>query len=354
MNTPVDRRSPFATTGRSAGSPAGRLGRRRVLHGLAAGAGALALGPAAAQSAPWPSRPVRFIVAWPPGGGTDAIARPFADRLGARLGQQVVIENRGGANAKIGTALAQQAAPDGYTFLFHSDTELPRVALNAQLTPKHLAFEPVRGMERVSMVGKGPYMLVTSAAFPATTLGEFLAHAKANPGKLNYGSFGTGSVNQFLTELLALQTGFKAVEVPYQGAGPVLTALAGGQIDFAFLVPGASMPLVTGGKIKAIAVLSPARLPNLPTVPTMAESGVPEFIGGSWYGLLAPAKTPEAIVTRMNAEVVALVASPEMQQVFQRLNVVPLTGSPQEMESFVQAELTKRRQMAAYLKVDLE
>lgn len=354
MNKPGNRHSRPTATVSGIAAPADRPGRRAALRGLAAGVGALALGNAAAQSAPWPTRPVKLIVAWPPGGGTDAIARPFAERLSARLGQQVVIENRGGANSKIGTVLAQQSAPDGYTFLFHSDTELPNVTLNAELTPKHLAFEPVKGMERVSMVGKGPYMLVTSTAFPANTLAEFLAHAKANAGKLNYGSFGTGSVNHFLTELLAVQTGFKAVEVPYQGAGPVLTALAGAQIDFAFLVPGASMPLVTGGKIKAIAVLSPARLPNLASVPTMAEAGVPDFIGGSWYGLLAPSKTPEAIVRRMSAEVVATVALPEMQQVFQRLNVVPLTGTPEAMEVYVQAELAKRRQMAAYLKVDLE
>ena len=329
-------------------------GRRRILLGLTAGALALALGDALGQAAPWPTKPVKLIVAWPPGGGTDVIARPFAERLGARLGQQVVIENRGGANAKIGTTLAQQAAPDGYTFLFHSDMELPPADLNAELTAKHLEFEPVRGMEMISLIGKGPYMLVAAPGFQPNTLNELIAHAKANPGKLNYGSFGTGSINHFLTELLALQTGFKAVAVPYQGAGPVLTALAGGQIDFAFLVPGASMPLVRAGKLKAIAVLARERLPNLPEVPTMAESGAPAFVGGSWYGMLAPAKTPQAIVTRMNAEVVSLLGSPEVREAFQRLNVLPLSSTPAEMATFVEAELTKRRKMAAYLKIDLE
>jgi len=355
MDTSRHRRSLVTSTEPQSESTSVRPARRRTLQGLAAGAFGLALGNASAQSAPWPNRPVKFIVAWPPGGGTDAIARPFAERLGSRIGQQVVIENRGGANSKIGTALAQQSAPDGYTFLFHSDTELPAVNLNAELTPKQLDFEPVKGMEVISLVGKGPYMLITSAGFPANNFSEFIAHAKANPGKLNYGSFGTGSVNHFLTELLAMQTGIEAVAVPYQGAGPVITALAGGQIDFAFLVPGASMPLVNAGKLKGIAVLARERLANLPNVPTIAEAGgSPEFVGGSWYGLLAPAKTPEAIINRMNTEIVALLDSPDMLAVFQRLNVVPMSSTRAGMADYVQSELTKRRQMAAYLKVDLE
>lgn len=356
METPGIRRARGAGTtycSDTSGMPV-LTGRRRMLLGLTAGALALALGDARAQSAPWPNKPVKLIVAWPPGGGTDAIARPFAERLSARLGQQVVIENRGGANAKIGTTLAQQAAPDGYTFLFHSEMELPQVELNAELTAKHLEFNPVKGMETVGLVGKGPYMLVAASSFQPNTLDELMAHAKANPGKLNYGSFGTGSINHFLTELLALQAGFKAVAVPYQGAGPVLTALAGGQIDFAFLVPGASMPLVKAGKLKAIAVLARERLPNLPEVPTMAESGAPTLVGGSWYGMLAPAKTPQAIVARMNAELMSMLGSTEVREVFQRLNVLPVSSTPADMAAYVEAELTKRRKMAAFLKIDLE
>ncbi|MDO9403791.1 MAG: tripartite tricarboxylate transporter substrate binding protein [Polaromonas sp.] len=328
---------------------------RRALLALSAGiaCAALTTGSALAQAPAWPTKPIRFVVGWPPGGGTDAVARMVAERLSTRLGQNVVIENRAGANAKIGTALAKQAAPDGYTFLFHAEYELPPVTLSAPLGSKYSSFDPLKTLEPAGIVGRGPYILVTSATFQGSTLSDLLAFAKKNPGKLNYGSFGTGSISHLLTELLNLNEGIQTVEIPYQGTAPLLAALTAGQVDFAFVTPTSALPLVKAGRLKGIAVLSPQRLPGL-DIPTMAESGKPTFNGGSWYAVLAPAGTPKAIVDRLNAEMRDVVASADLKQAFERVNIVPLSTTPEGMEKTFASELVKRRQLASHLNIDVE
>lgn len=327
-----------------------RLTRRHLLGLLTAG---LCAGMRPALAADWPSRPIRFVVAWPPGGGTDAVARLVASQLGPILGASIVIENRGGADGEIGESAVRQATPDGYTFLFHADMYLPDVELNAPLGKKYLAFDPLRKLVPVGMVGKGPYLLVTSAASRITDLKGLVDYAKRHPGKLNCGSFGTGSINQYLLALLAMKTGIKATEIPYQGAGPLLTALLAGQIDFSFVTPSQAMPLVKKGSLNGIAVLSDQRLPGV-DIPTIKELGYSGFDGGSVYGVFAPPGTPGDIVDKMGAALKKLIASPQLGSAFAKLDIFPYTVSSREdMAKLFERGLNVRRQLASYLGIDL-
>ncbi len=325
-----------------------------MLLALAVLFGLLGQGVAAAQEPAWPAKPVKFVVGWPTGGGTDAVARLVGERLSKGLGQQIIIENRGGAGGRIGTKWVVQAPPDGYTLLFHADSELPPLALNAQLTPKLMQFEPLKDLELISLAGRGPYMLVTSAAFPANTLAELIAYAKKNPGKVNYGSFGVGSLANMLGEMLNLSTAIRTVEIPYNGSGPLTVALSGGHVDFSFVPPLTALPLIKAGKLKGLAILAPQRLSSHDTIPTMTEAGLAGFVGGSWYALFAPPKTPKPIIDRLNAELASALASPELKKSFETLNILPVSSTPGELGRFIQTQLTKRKQVAAILRIELE
>jgi tripartite-type tricarboxylate transporter receptor subunit TctC len=310
---------------------------------LVAVALSLASGPSGAQSAAWPTKPIRIVVAYPAGGTTDIAARLLAERLSRTIGQQVIVENRGGAGGTIGALSVVRAEPDGYTILLAAS---PEVSI-APTTVKSMAYDPVKDLQPISLVGQVPFFLVANPGFPPNTVAELIAYAKANPGKVNYSSFGNNTSNHLVGELFKSAAGIEAVHVPYKGSGPSITDLIGGQIQYTFDTPAATLAQVKGGKLKAIAVATPQRLVNASTVPTMGESGLPGFVGGTWFGLLAPAKTPRAVIDKLNAETVAALSSPELRKAFEERDILPSGNSPEEFGRFIQSEVNKWRDLAA-------
>jgi tripartite-type tricarboxylate transporter receptor subunit TctC len=298
---------------------------------------------AAAQTDAWPSRPIHMVVGYPPGGSTDIAGRLLAARLAARLGQPVIVENRAGAGGTIGAQSVVRAEPDGYTILLAAS---PEVSI-APVTLKSLAYDPVKDLAPITLVGQVPFFLVANPAFPPNTLQELIAYAKANPGKVNYSSFGNNTSNHLVGELFKATAGIDTVHVPYKGSGPSIVDLMAGQVQYTFDTPAATWTQVKAGKLKAIAVTTTARLPSAPNVPTMGEAGLPGFVGGTWFGLLAPAKTPRPVIDRLNAEVAAVLHSPQFRKVFEERDIIPGGDSPEEFGRFIAAEVTKWRTLAA-------
>lgn len=314
--------------------------RRNFL--LSSTAAALLPGIAFAQSGAWPTRPIRLVVGYPPGGSTDVAARLLAEQLSKRLGQQVVVDNRAGAGGTVGASSVARAEPDGYTVLLAAS---PEVSI-APVTMKAMPYDPVRDLQPITLVGQVPFFLVVNPSVPAKTLSEFIAHAKANPGKLNYSSFGNNTSNHLAGEYFKSVTGTGGVHVPYKGSGPSITDLIGGQVQYTFDTPPAVLEHVKAGKLRALAVANRERLASAPQVPTFAEAGLPAFSGGTWFGLFAPAKTPAPIVERLNTEVVAALKSPEMAKAFADRGIVASPQSPQEFGRFVQSEVGKWKDLA--------
>jgi tripartite-type tricarboxylate transporter receptor subunit TctC len=295
-----------------------------------------------AQAPAWPARPLRLVIAYPPGGSTDIAGRLLAERLGRVLGQQVVVDNRGGAGGTVGTSSVVRAEPDGYTLLLAAS---PEVSI-APTTMKSLSYNPVTDLVPVSLVGQVPFMLVVNPQVPAQTLREFIDHARANPGKLNYSSFGNNTSNHLNGELFRSLAGFEAQHVPYKGSGPSITDLIGGQVQYTLDTPPAVLEHVRAGRLRALAVATARRLTTAPEVPTFAEAGLPEFMGGTWFGLLAPARTPGAIVERLNRETVALLASDELSKAFNDRNIVPSGNSADAFGRFIRSEVEKWKLLA--------
>jgi tripartite-type tricarboxylate transporter receptor subunit TctC len=269
----------------------------------------LASFPAAAQDAKdYPARPIRVIVPYPPGGGTDVVARIVADPLAAALGQPIIIDNRGGAAGNLGTDLAAKSAPDGYTILL----TLSSHTINPKLFDK-LPFDVERDFAPISLVALSPQILVAHPSLPANNIRELIALAKAEPGKLNFASVGTGSPGHIAGELFKLKTGVDMVHVPYKGGGPAVTDTLGGQVQLLFVTLPAAMQHVKAGRLKALAVTSDRRSLAAPDIPTIAESGVPDCIVNSWYGALAPAKTPPAFIAKLQAAFAKVLAMPEVK-----------------------------------------
>lgn len=304
--------------------------RTLMLATLVALLGAL-LTPLHAQPQSYPSKPIRFIVPFPPGGGSDPVARVLAQGLSARLGQQVFVDNRAGAQGSIGTAAAAKAPPDGYTILLFVG------ALAADpWVAKEPAFDPVKDFSFVTLVTSQPSLAVASPTVPAANLREFVALAKAKPGAM---SFAYGSTSgRLIGELLMQVTGIKMLAVPYKGAGAAITDVAGGRVDLAFTSPPSSIPLVKAGRIKGLAVVGQQRLAGVPDVPTSVESGFPEFVVDAWYAVAAPAGTPPDIVARLNSEIRKVLDAPEAQAVLNAEGLTAKTNSPEEMASYVKAE----------------
>ena len=263
----------------------------------------MALLPFSAAAQAYPDKPIRVIVAVPAGGTPDVVARMLAPGLTSLLGQQLVIYNRGGAGSLIGTELAARAIPDGYTLFFSSPgslTILPHLH-------KQLAFDPLRDFAPVSLVCIGPFLLITHPAVPVKTVKDLIALAKAEPGKLNYASAGNGTPNHLATELFKSMAGVNITHVPYKGAPQAVTDLIGGSVDLMFNSIPPALPHIRSGRLKLLAVASARRSPQLPDVPTVNEAGVPGFEAITWFGLLAPAKTPQQIVARLNELTVKVV-----------------------------------------------
>lgn len=302
----------------------------------AAVAGLTAVAPVFAANA-YPSRPVTVVVAYPPGGSTDTAARLVAERLGARLGQSTVVENRPGAGGVIGASSVAKAAPDGHTLLFAASPELSI----AGLTNKDLPYDPNKDFAPISMVGQVPFILVANKNFPPNTVQELIDYAKAHPGKINFSSFGNHTSNHLGGELFALQAAISMTHIPYRGSAPSLADLVGGQVQITFDTITAVLPLIRADKVKALGVATKKRSPLVPDLPTISESGLPGFTGGTWFGLLAPAGTDPAIVDKLSTELRDILASPEIIEQFGSRGIQPSPSTPDAFKEFLAGEIAK-------------
>ncbi|WP_256222929.1 tripartite tricarboxylate transporter substrate binding protein [Variovorax sp. PDC80] len=307
------------------------------------------MGPATAQQ-DYPNKPIRLIVPFTPGGVTDTGARVVADKLGARLGQSVVVDNRPGASGNIGTQMVATAAPDGYTLLLGFDGTL---VINPHVYAK-VPFDTLKDFVPVSKIGDAVLIIVVHPSVPAKTLSELVAYSKTNPGGVSYGSAGTGSTPHLAGELLKARTGANFVHVPYKGGGQSMTDLVGGSLPMLYTAVAGAYPFVQKGQIRPIAVSSAQRLASLPEVPTVAESGVPGFESSSWIGILAPAKTPQPIVERLQRELHAVVQSPEVRERLASLGISALGNTPAEFGQQIRADLAKYDQIVKAAKVRVD
>ncbi len=289
---------------------------------------------AAAQG--YPTRPVRLIIPFPPGGSNDIVGRMIAAQLGDRLGQQVVVDNRGGAGGTIGTELAAKSQADGYTLLLISTA----YAFNTSIYKK-LPYDPAKSFVPVALLGSGPGVLVVNPALPVSSVGELIALAKERPGKLNNASAGVGSFQHLASELFRIQAGIQWLHVPYKGGGPAMMDLMGGQADASVGSLIQMLPHIRSGKLKALGTTGARRSPVLPDVPTVAEAGVPGYEATNWWGFLAPAGTPPAIVERLHQEVAAVQASAETKRRFDTEGAEALQMSPAAFGAFIAAETAK-------------
>ena len=290
---------------------------------------------ASAQDA-YPSRPVKFILPFPPGGGTDILGRVIAERLSASLGQPVVTENRGGAGGNVGAEAAAHSAPDGYTIVLVA----PSLAISKTLYSK-LNYDPVKDFAPISLVATVPNVMITNPAVEAKNLQEFIALARSRPGAMNYGSGGAGTSNHLAGELFNIVTGARLVHVPYKGVNLAMQGVLAGEIQLVFIGIPAALPHIKAGKLRALALVAPQRSPALPEVPTAAEAGLKDFEVTTWYGVLAPAGTPRPIVTRLNAELVKIMRTPDVKDRLAGMATDPLTSTPEEFAAYLKQEIEK-------------
>ncbi|HZN29507.1 MAG TPA: tripartite tricarboxylate transporter substrate binding protein [Xanthobacteraceae bacterium] len=310
------------------------LSKRNFLSAVAALAcTALNAGRAAAQA--YPNRPVKIVIPFGPGGPTEFILRLIADRLTTALGQAFIIENRpGGAGGTVGAKSVAVAEPDGYTLLFSS----PGPLVTAAAIYKNLDYDPIRSFAPIAMVIYAPQMLAVHPSMPVNSLPELVAYAKANPGKVAFGSSGHGTQPHLLGEMLKVMAGVDIVHVPYRGAGRSVTDVVAGQVQMIFETTAILLPHIESGKLRALAVAAEARSPLLPGVPTTAENGYPELTASFWSGVLAPAGTPAAIVAKLNGAINEILKSKEAQDGLARLSAEARIGSPQDFAAFIASE----------------
>lgn len=325
------------------------IDRRQVLAALAAAP----FGLAAAATAGFPDRPLRIVVPFTPGGSSDVLARAIATELGRSLGQAIVIENVPGAGGSLGADRVAKSPADGYTLLMgHIGT----LAVNPALYPK-LGYDPVRSFAPVAWVARVPNILVVHPSVPAKDLREFIALAKAQPGKLAYGSGGNGSAAHTTMEYLKLQAGISLLHIPYRGTAPSVTDLLAGQVQALFTGVPALLPHIRAGKMRALAVSSPRRLAVLPEVPTVAESGVPGtkgFEADQWYGIVAPAGTPAEIVARLNQDINKALASQEVRQRLASEGAEPTPATPQAFGELIAREIPRWDKVVKSARIHLD
>ena len=315
-----------------------RRGKPTIHAVVAALAIAFSCSEAGAQQ--YPERPIRVIVSVPAGGTPDVTARLIAPAISGILGQQLVIDNRGGAGGLIGAELAAHAAPDGYTLFVSSPgalTILPHM--------RKVPFDTVRDFAPISLISIGPFLMMSHPSVPVKTVQDVIALAKAQPGKLNYASAGNGAPNHLAMELFKSMTGVNIVHVPYKGAPQAVTDLLAGQMNLMFNSIASTLGHIRAGRLRGIGLAGPKRSAQLPEIPTISESGVPGFEAANWFGMFAPVKTPKAIVTRLNAAVVKVVHSPEIRSQFEALGADPVGSSIEEFATYV------RRESERYAKV---
>ncbi len=283
----------------------------------------------------WPTRPVRMILPFPPGGGTDILGRLIAERLSAGIGQPVVTENRGGAGGNVGAEAAARSAPDGYTIVLVA----PSLAISPTLYSK-INYDPVKDFAPISLVATVPNVMVTQPSLPGQ-LQEFIAFVKAKPGALNFGSGGAGTSNHLAGELFNIVTGARLVHVPYKGVNLAMQDVLAGNVHLVFIGIPAAAPHIKAGKLRALAIVAPQRSTALPDVPTVAEAGLKDFEVTTWYGILAPAGTPQPVVRRLNAELVKVMHAPEMKEKLTATGTEPLTSTPEEFAAYIKREIAK-------------
>lgn len=311
--------------------------------------GALCASPAAIAQA-YPTKPLKLVVPYPPGGSTDQLARAVADRLGQALGQPVIVENKPGANTIIGAETVAKAPPDGYTMFVGSSASL---AVNPLLYEK-LPYDPKRDFAGVSLLAASPLVMVVHPSLPAKTVKEFVELAKSKPGSLNFASVGNGNPLHLAGELFKSMTGVEMTHVPYNGSAPALTALLGGQVQVMYDVVLSSQPHIKAGKLRAVALTGAKRVPILPDVPTVAESGYPGYESGIWFALVVPKATSAAIVQRLNAEVNRILRQPEMKARFDDLALELIPSTPEEVGNFTDREQAKWSKMVKDLNIKLD
>ncbi len=298
---------------------------------------------AAALAAPvafadgYPAKPIRFVVPYPPGGPLDTVARLLAQKMTEHTGQPVIVDNKPGAGGNIGADAVAKALPDGYTILMGA---VATHAINPTLYSK-IPYDPVKDFTPVTLLGVTPNVLVVNAAVPATTVKEFIVYAKANPGKLNYGSGSTGSAGHLAGELFNTMAGVQMVHVPYKGAAPAMQDLLAGQVQVMFDNMASALPQVKSGKIRALAVTTPKRATAAPELPTIAEAGLPGFDVSTWFGVFLPAGASKEMVTRLHDELVRALALPDVKERFAALGVEPAGNQPGEFAAYIKSEAAK-------------
>lgn len=297
----------------------------------------------------WPNRPIRMVVPYTPGGYTDLMARLVSEKMAIALGQPIVIENKPGANAAIGTDAVAKAAPDGYTF----GTVIAAHSVNPTLNPK-LPYDAMKDFTYVSLTSVAPLILIATPSLPAKDMKEFIALAKAKPGSLNFASSGIGSAAHLTMEMLKSREGINLQHIPYKGTSGALQDTVGGQINVMFDVIGPLMSQVKSGNAKALAVAAKERVPAAGEVPTMAEAGVPDFVSGTWSGIIAPAGTPKEIVDRVAAEAKKALTDPDLKKKLDDQGIVPMGTTPDEFRAFVTDEIARWKKVITDAGIKME
>jgi tripartite-type tricarboxylate transporter receptor subunit TctC len=306
--------------------------------------------PLAAQAqAAYPEKPIRFVVPYPPGGGTDVVARIVQQRLQAALGQPIVIDNKGGAGGSLGTDIVAKSAPDGYTVLF----TLSSHTINPAIFPK-LPFDTIKDFEPVGLVASLPQLLAANMAVPVRSVADVVAQAKAAPDKFSFASVGNGSPGHLAGELMVLRTGAQMAHIPYRGGGPAVTDVIGGQVPLLWVSIPAAAAQVKAGKLRALAVSTVKRSPAFPDVPTMQEAGVADFEVDSWYAMLVPAKTPRPIIDKLNKALNTVLAEPAIRTQLIDQGADAVGGTPEALAKVIAAEVPKWIKLAkdANIKAD--
>jgi len=303
-----------------------------------------------AQGGPnFPTKPIRIVVPYPAGGGTDTVGRPLAQRLSENLRQQVILDNRGGAGGNIGMELAAKAPPDGHTLVLALTAQL---AVNPSLY-KSLPYDPVRDFEPITLLGTGPYVLSVHPSLPVKAVKELIALARARPSQITYGSAGSGSGAHLANELLNSMASVKMVHIPYKGGGPALVDLVAGHIQVLFSTYLTSKPHIDSGRIRVLGVSTARRLSGV-DIPTIAEAGVPGFDAGVWYAVLAPAGTPRDLVSKLHAEVVRASSHADMKALYARAGIEPVNSTPDELGTFMKSEIAKWGRVVKTARINID
>ena len=310
---------------------------------------ALLFAPFAAAQDNYPSRPVKLIVPFPPGGATDIVGRLVAQKLQEALGQPVVVENKAGAGSNIGSDMVAKAAPDGYTLLLGTIANATNMSIY-----KNMPYDTLRDFAPVTQTMSAPSVLVVTPSLPVSNLKELIAFAKAQPGKLSFASSGAGGSPHLAGELLKLRAGIDIIHVPYKGAAPALVDVVSGVVSMGFKTALSAIPHMQSGKLKPIAVAANKRLAQIPNVPTMAEAGLADFEVSSWNGILAPAKTPPEIVAKLNRELVRILATQDVKDRFAAQAAEPIGSTPEQFRAYIKSEIDRWGQVvkASGAKID--